>query len=263
MKTIRKLLQIVVLLSLVIAVSSSVYSQIIYTDIEDVTPNVSYSLDLNNDLVDDFLLQFQAANTLMCIPQNNNAYAGGFFGGFYLPWALNASSLICYSPISWYDSASPGTMAQGTSIGWWPGKTDKYLGLKIRVGVNTHYGWARLDVAGDAASFTIKDYAYESTPDGCIYAGQIISGIPENTRETGYSISPNPWTSSATLQTTGHFNNTALTIFNSYGQKAGQVYGISGQTAVIQRNDLPAGLYFIRLTEDNRPTVTLKILISD
>ena len=42
---------------MVIFVHSPLYSQIIYTDIPDATPNATYPLDLNNDTIVDFLIQ--------------------------------------------------------------------------------------------------------------------------------------------------------------------------------------------------------------
>ena len=54
------------------------------------------------------------------------------------------------------------------------GVSDKFLGVKFVAGANTHYGWVRLDVAGDASTITIKDYAFNAFPDGEILAGQMV-----------------------------------------------------------------------------------------
>ncbi|MEI7580063.1 MAG: hypothetical protein WCJ58_08615, partial [bacterium] len=124
--------------------NSRLYSQIIYTDIPDATPNATYPLDLNNDSIVDFMIQFGgSAGTVgvMCYPQNNNAYSGDFVSGEHLPWALSTSNTICDSLATWYDSSNIGTMGLGASIGYWPGATDKYLALKLIVGPNTYYGW--------------------------------------------------------------------------------------------------------------------------
>ncbi|MBL0136271.1 MAG: hypothetical protein IPP79_20990 [Chitinophagaceae bacterium] len=136
--------------------NSRLYSQIIYTDIPDATPNATYPLDLNNDSIVDFLIQFDSIDKVMCKPQNNNAYSGNFVGGVHLPWALSADISICDTMATWYDSNNPGTMAWGTSIGYWVGETNKYLALKLIVGTNTYYGWARFDVTTTSTSFTIR-----------------------------------------------------------------------------------------------------------
>lgn len=243
--------------------NSRLYSQIIYTDIPDATPNATYPLDLNNDTIVDFLIQFDLGDKVMCKPQNNNAYSGNFVDGVHLPWALSASNSICESLATWYDANIPGTMAWGTNIGYWIGATNKYLALKLLVGTNTYYGWVRLDLLATSTSFTIKDYAYESTPNACIQSGQTILGTTETANKTNFSVIPNPFISSTTIQTIGNLKNATLTIYNSYGQTLKQVKNISGQTVFLSRDNLPSGLYFIRLTEENKIIAVEKILITD
>jgi len=97
------------------------------------------------------------------------------------------------------------------SEGDWPNSTDRYLGLKIILNGHTHYGWARLSVVVDnsKASFKIMDYAYESSPDRAIIAGDKGESVvakpptPSSSKEQPGSgkllISPNPVSSSATI----------------------------------------------------------------
>ncbi len=243
--------------------NSRLYSQIIYTDISDATPNATYPLDLNNDTIIDFLIQFDLGDKLMCKPQNNNAYSGNFIGGVHLPWALSASNSICDTLATWYDSNNPGAMVWGTSIGYWVGETNKYLALKLIVGTNTYYGWARLDLMATSTSFTIKDYAYESTPNACILSGRNSLGINEDSNNIIFSIFPNPFISSTTIQTIGNLKNATLTIYNSYGQTLKQLRNISGKTVSLSRGNLPSGLYFIRLTEENKTIAVEKLIITD
>jgi Secretion system C-terminal sorting domain len=131
------------------------------------------------------------------------------------------------------------------------------------VGADTYYGWARLDVHPGSTSFTVKDYAYESTANACIQAGQTIVGIDENTTSFYFSIYPNPCISSTTIQTNYQLKNATLTICNSYGQTIKQIERISGHTISLSREDLPSGLYFIMLTEGNRVVLVDKMVIAD
>jgi hypothetical protein len=245
------------------SVKSKLYSQIVYTDIPDATPSATYSLDLNNDSIIDFLIQFDSGDKLMCKPQNNNAYSGEYVGGIHLPWAVSSSINICDPLITWFDSVNPGTMAWGTNIGYWAGEINKYLALKLIVGANTFYGWARLDVLSTSTSFTIKDYAYESSPDACIETGQIPLDIDGTTTRSFFSVFPNPIISSTTLKTTNNLKNANLEICNSYGQIVKRVSDISGQSVFLSRDHLPGGLYFIRLKEENRNIAVEKVLIID
>lgn len=265
-KYISKKSGILLLLIALIIFNNTLHSQIIYTDIADETPNATYPLDLNNDTIDDFIIHFGGSGGTIGViynPQNNNAYSGEFVSGTYLPWALSTSSPICASLATWYDSSNPGTMGWGASTGYWPGATNKYLALKLTVGTNTYYGWARLDFLEMSGSFTIKDYAYESTPNACIQAGRTTLGSTENGTTPIFSVFPNPFISSTTIQTIENLNNATLTIYNSYGKMVKQVTNISGQTATLTRENLSSGLYFIRLTEENKIIAAEKLIIID
>lgn len=242
--------------------NTRLYAQIIYTDIPDATPNATYPLDLNNDSIVDFLIQFDMIDRVMCKPQNSNAYSGNIVGGVHLPWALSSFNNICDTLATWYGSSKPGTMAWGTSIGHWAGETNKYLALKLIVGTNTYYGWARLDLLPGSTSFTIKDYAYESMPNTCIQTGQITVGINDNTGKRIFSIFPNPFISTTTIKTILNLKNATLTICNLYGHTVKQVKNISGQTVSLSRGNLPSGLYFIRLTEENKVIAVEKLIIT-
>ena len=246
--------------------NSKLYSQIIYTDIPDVTPNATYSLDLNNDTVVDFIIYFGgSASTIgiMCNPQNNNAYSGNFVNGTYLPWALSTSNSICAPLATWYDFTTPGTLALGTNIGHWVGASDKYLALKLIVGTNTFYGWVRIDILSNSASFTIKDYAYESTPNACILSGQNNLDTIEYSNEKLFSIFPNPFITTATIQTNNNLKNATLNMYNAYGQIVKSVNYLSGHTIYLSRDGLTSGVYFIKLIEENIVIAAEKIIITD
>jgi hypothetical protein len=218
---------------------------------------------LNNDTIIDFLIQFDLIDKVICIPQNNNAYSGNFSGGTHLAWALSASDSICDSLATWYDINNPGTMAWGTSTGYWVGATDKYLPLRLLVGTNTYYGWVRLDLQATSTSFTVKDYAYQSSPDVCIQSGQTLSGLNENSNHSIFSIFPNPFISLTTIVTNANLKNASLTLHNSYGQTLKQVKNISGQTISLSRDNLPSGMYFICLREENKIIAVKKLVITD
>ncbi len=47
-----------------------------------------------------------------------------------------------------------------------------YLGLKLKINNESHYGWVRLNVDYLESNFTILDYAYNIVPDAYIRAGQ-------------------------------------------------------------------------------------------
>jgi D-alanyl-D-alanine carboxypeptidase len=76
-------------------------------------------------------------------------------------------------------------------------------------------------------------------------------------------ISPNPFSMQTTLRTDNALQNATLTVYNSSGQTVKQIKNINGQTVVLLRDNLASGLYFIRLTEDNKIIVVDKLVITD
>lgn len=59
------------------------------------------------------------------------------------------------------------------------GAGDKYLPLKFDIGLNTHYGWVRINVNATCTQYIVKDYAYNATAGQMILAGQTV-GINDN-----------------------------------------------------------------------------------
>jgi len=76
-------------------------------------------------------------------------------------------------------------------------------------------------------------------------------------------VFPNPFSTQTTLQTDKIFKEATLTVYNLYGQQVKQINNISGQTVTFFRNDLPRGLYFLRLAQENKVIATDKLVIID
>ncbi|MFZ9586084.1 MAG: T9SS type A sorting domain-containing protein [Crocinitomicaceae bacterium] len=51
-------------------------------------------------------------------------------------------------------------------------QSNKYLGGKLTAGANSFYGWVELSVNANASQITIHKYAYQSTPNTQILAGE-------------------------------------------------------------------------------------------
>ncbi|MCF8428112.1 MAG: T9SS type A sorting domain-containing protein [Bacteroidia bacterium] len=88
------------------------------------------------------------------------------------------------------------------------------------------------------------------------------SGL-ENLNDNHFSIYPNPFSMQTVLQTEKSFHNATLTVDNYFGQTVKEIKNISDQTVTLQRDNLPEGLYFVRLTENNKIIATKKIVIMD
>lgn len=102
----------------------------------------------------------------------------------------------------------------------------------------------------------------------CVTQQQPLStttGLIENDSYKNYAVNifPNPFNAQTTLQTTIPWTNATLTIDNIFGQTILQINNISGQTMVFNRDNLIAGLYLLRLIQDNQIISTEKLIITD
>jgi hypothetical protein len=72
---------------------------------------------------------------------------------------------------------------------------------------------------------------------------------------------PNPFTTQTILQTKNNLQNAALVLYNSSGQKVREINPINGQTVTLMRENLPAGIYFVQITENSKITASAKLII--
>lgn len=180
----------------VVATAAHSDAQIIYND-ADPDINIlgignSYLLDLNDDGTDDFSFYifsstdtlfygtYWAAHAVKVTPLNQNAIAGSTSSGypyaFYngipvnsnLPWYFNDDQVLAFA-------ATMGTFTFGG--GNWNIGQDFYLGLRLKINMESFYGWARLNV-GSLGEFTIYDYAVLTNPDSTIHTGDTTAVGP-------------------------------------------------------------------------------------
>jgi hypothetical protein len=85
----------------------------------------------------------------------------------------------------------------------------------------------------------------------------------EQTLDKSATIYPNPFFTETTIRTNKIFKNASLTVFNLYGQTVKQIKNIYGPTIVLQRDNLPAGLYFVSVTEGHEIITVDKLIITD
>ena len=192
-----------ILLFLILVPRQFVISQVVYTDIKDITIKCtktnclqSYSLDINKDGTVDFIInaktfsQKYGSKSPYCTNILNSVYIECFDGNSVaiatnnLPGAFISGDLIdasltwdnIHRILAYYESGQPiyGCYCCGpfTSAAWTM-QDDRYVGLRLIVNNQTYYGWIRLSVSVDSrqSSCKILDYAYEVTPDNSISAG--------------------------------------------------------------------------------------------
>ena len=91
----------------------------------------------------------------------------------------------------------------------------------------------------------------------------LCSGTEEQSNERPISISPNPFSNQATLTSIKLLNHACITIYNISGQLVNRIEGNTGTAVTIQRKSLPAGLYYLVVTEKNKILASTKIMIVD
>jgi hypothetical protein len=174
-----------------LALAKLAEAKIVYTPANVQITN-AFHLDVNGDGINDFTFYFFKSvqlnsatgsfSFLSVVPSNfsHNGIMGKPVGTSY-----PASALGSGVQISSKNNFRGFAMAQrwhhpgkGTSTFRDPwanggqGVASGYLGLKFEIQRTIHYGWARLSVGPGNAVATLTGYAYETTPNIPIVAGQ-------------------------------------------------------------------------------------------
>jgi hypothetical protein len=227
--------------------------QIVYTDVTDTTVSgdgANYDLDLNNDGTSDFSFNITSGAGVKLLGEalNDNAIAGTAASPYLYPYAMDANDVI--GPDLQWNGGGTQTMASSgyfqNPYGNWFGETDKYLGLRLDMAGDNHYGWARLDVSDDGKTLTVKDYAYEATAETEIAAGATgtigINSPAEN------AINVFTMEHQIYVQLNKGFNG-LITVSNLVGQQI-KAAEITGSMTTMNLNDQPAGVYLVTVDQD-------------
>jgi hypothetical protein len=124
-----------------------------------------------------------------------------------------------------------------------------------------YYSFGVFSFSGNYRHFQITKnvfYQFKNIIDNYLVSSQEIFSQPNTIR-----IYPNPFTTQTILQTDNFLKNASLTVYNSSGQTVKQVNNLVGQTIFFHRDNLPSGLYFVRLTQDGKTFSADKFLIVD
>lgn len=92
----------------------------------------------------------------------------------------------------------------------------------------------------------------------------LITGINQlNINSQHPLIYPNPFNSFATIQLKTTIKNAELNIYNLTGQKLKTINNLSGDKIEVHKDNLPSGLYYFNLIEDQKTIATEKLIISE
>ncbi len=254
-------------------------SQIVYTDVNpDVVLQGVFGgadglllVDIDGDAADD--LQLRHAIQSVTAPsdrpiaavteQNTGTAFIGYVGPYFnYPSALNAGDEV--GPAAAFVNNDfnvlGSTYGPYGPYGPWAGagQTDRYLGVQfVAAGGTTHFAWFRLDVAPNSGSITVKDYAYESTPDTAIEAGAMGVAIepgPDGLPGTHNlsNVYPNPFNPQAQFSLEiAEQQNVSIALFDALGRQVATLHdGALGAGTIhqfqIDGASLPSGVYVVR-----------------
>jgi hypothetical protein len=278
--------------------SASANAQIVYTDVNpDVTKTCSVStsigggacstmdsIDINNDGVFDLKLELGASRNgfgkirsgfVKASPLNGSAIRTDNSG---YPLYMNLNDVV--------DSSGSASIASGqiliskyinvgtgvnTTSGNWITTTDGFLGLKIVSVSQSYYCWVRLNVAADigtnisptSASFTYKDFAYNSIPNQPILAGDTgtgPTGIIEAIASSSINLFPNPATNHLIIALGSNNKKVQVTITDITGKIIYSIIASETQKIEVNTNDFAEGIYVVQIQAADF-TVTKKLIV--
>jgi hypothetical protein len=149
-------------------------------------------------------------------------------------------------------------------LNWYNSDTSKIVGMTWFTIVDPYLGWqtpnSLWNTCGlvDSNGVTVQS-AGTRWQHNCTTTGMESDQSPSFL----VSLYPNPFSTETVLQTDNILKNVTLTIYNSFGQTIKEMKNISGQTITLHRDNLPNGLYVIRLIQDNLVIATEKLVITD
>jgi hypothetical protein len=244
----------------------SIAAQIVYTDIDPDTTVIApkdswgmYFVDLNKDGTNDFLLNHHNMKISsnyqkieMCT-EHDKAQILCDTSYLHYPLSLSASEQISVNSQQWYNPSGLMILLNENGVsGYWLGVNDKYLGVRVRVGLAWYYGWIRLNIPADAGSYTVKDFAYNSTQNTFILAGDNGSNSiqSQNGFQKNFTIYPSLIHASENIFFSESLQNYDAKLYDSFGKLIEQRTDLNGNSYFIQTNCLKPGLYVFRIEKN-------------
>ena len=268
--------------------SASANAQIVYTDVTPdqvisattIPSTEDYNIDLNNDGINDYKISCSRSGGICPLAPSSRLYIN-----FISDSALNSNAVVTGTSITYplamnfNDSISSGLsfssfgyLRRNTSggpctgtFGVWSYSIDRYLGLKLIVGANTYYGWARMqiDVVTGIPSCTIKDYAYNSIPNQPILAGDtgtVPTGIFENSFSSSINLFPNPANNHLTIALGSNNKNVEVAIADITGKIIYTTTANETNKIEVNTGEFAEGIYIVKI-QSGEFIATKKLII--
>jgi len=257
------------------AIAGAANAQIVYTDINPdtlITGNGAfYNLDVDNNGVIDFTF-YTIASSITYSSGSSSTFID--FSGAYMSPAASGNSMMnfSYGPMNVPAGSAIGSSGSFTSSGGWVGlvadisyvsssstssysvsvgnflDTDGFVGLKFQNSGNTHYGWARIEVANDGTVLSVKEYAFESTPNTAINAGETANG-PVGIADLENSVVINNFNNQLKVVAAQNLTNGIINVVSMSGKQVVSK-SFTSNLERIDLNDLSTGIYMVNVNSD-------------
>ncbi len=91
----------------------------------------------------------------------------------------------------------------------------------------------------------------------------IAVGIPNIAVENTVNVFPNPFNTYTTVQLNIPAKQVTLAVYNVNGQQVNTTHEAFGNSLIINKADLPAGIYFMHLLQNDTNNIVKKLIITD
>ncbi|CAN5442659.1 hypothetical protein BH11BAC1_BH11BAC1_22280 [soil metagenome] len=212
------------------------------------------------------------------LPANGGADRFAFCNNTMFAFIYGHGTYVSYDLGDNWFSASNGYPSYFTFTDYEEYNSSLLVGTDNGVGVTSDSGQTWYTINNGLKSLNIQALAVldDTLYVGTYYAHQsggigiwkraldtLHLGITEKYTDDKIQIFPNPVSKSVTLRSKNPFHNATLRLYNNTGQVEKEIRNINGNTFILDRNNLPAGIYFILLIEEDNIVATQKLIITE
>ncbi len=244
----------------------SLQSQVVYHDVipdRVLTGNPeTFDIDMDGNSTMDFQVQTRLGHqtNLNNLNGANNFIAGSTvaYTSFGYAQAFALGNPIGPALTNWASSPTQMILAStwnSTPYGNFGDGQIHYAAVNFKIGTNVVYGWIRFTaIPQNGATVTVMDWAYKSTPNTAINAGEGLVGINENTTQENINVFCfNKKLNINYLNATEKGN---IKITNLMGQEIKNIT-ITNSKMTIDMSDVVSGIYITTITNGEN-TITRK-----